>query len=164
MSVFPSSGRIPFVMLFAKYFNAPLMFPFSINFANLLETSSIFFGSLLDVNFCWMVSAFNDKDLILPYPITVVLLRGRPRGLCFLTSCLIFCNNNAGIVCFGFKLIELSGISCVHALKSLVTSLDVFLFCVTSWVTYEDSFPRKLFPHKVHWGHLEKVLYLFLPK
>ena len=91
LSVFSSSGGIPFVTLFVNNnFNAPLMFPFPINFANFFKTSATFFGSLFDVNLCWMVSVSSNKDLIPPLFPTVVFFRGRPNGLSFLTFFLAF--------------------------------------------------------------------------
>ena len=102
------------------------MFPFPINFANFFETSAIFFLELFDANLCWMVLASNNKDLISAISHNCSRLWRASKCSLLLDVLLGFCNNKAGIVCIAFRLIDLSGVFCVHTCKILVTSLMNF--------------------------------------
>ena len=118
-------GRI----LFVNNFNTPLRFSFPISSAHFLETPALSrnaAGSLFDVNLCRMVSASNNKDLIWTLSHNCSLFSMASKWSQRFDVLLGFCNNNTGIVCIALKLIDLSGVSCVHAFKSLVTSLMYF--------------------------------------
>ena len=73
-----------------------------------------------------MISTSNNKDLISPLSYYCSLLSRVSKWSLLFDVLLDFCINNTSIVCIAFKLIDLSGVSCVHAFKSLVTSLMCF--------------------------------------
>ena len=59
------------------------------------------------------------------FPITVAVFRGRPNVLYFLTFCLVFVIITQALCVYG-RLIDLSGVFCVHRFKSLVTFFPAF--------------------------------------
>ena len=144
-----SSGGTSFVMLFFNNFHASLVFRFPISFAKFFEMSVIFFGLLFDGYLCWIVSAFNNKELISSLPCNCSLLsRAFKRSLLF-DVLPRFYNNNADIECIAFKLIILSDVSCVHAFGSLL-------------IFWHISFLRFQLICKLYWVHWWKVFYPFL--
>ena len=96
-----------------------------------------------------MVSTSNNKDLTSPLSHNCSLLSRAYQWSLLFDVLLGFCINNAGVVCIAFKLIDLSGVSCVHAFKSLVISLTYF-FPTFPVGKKKDFFSRRLFSHKLH--------------
>ena len=73
-----------------------------------------------------MVSASNNKDLILSLSHNCSRLSRVSKSSLLIDVLPGFFSNKAGIVCITFRLIDFSGVFCVHAFKSLVTSLMYF--------------------------------------
>ena len=94
--------------------------------SNFFETSAIFFGSLFDVNLCWMVSTSNSKDLISLLSHNCSRLLRAFKCSLLLDVLLGFCDNKAAIVCIAFRIIDRSGAFCVYAFRSLVTYLIIY--------------------------------------
>ena len=91
-------------------------------FPSILQTfskaSAIFFGSLFDVNLCWMVSVSNNKDLISPHSHNCSRLSRTSKCSLRFDVLLGFSNNKVGIVCIAFRLIDLWCILCSSAQES----------------------------------------------
>ena len=138
--------HLPYYLLSTLMSHCCFFFP-----SNFFETSAIFFGSLFDVNLCWMVSTSNKKDLISLLSHNCSRLLRASKCSLLLDVLLGFYDNKADIVCIAFRIIDRSGAFCVYAFKSLVTYLIIYflrfqlLTKITLTFFREDDFLISLF-------------------